>query len=133
MKSTKELINQIKSSSNLCFLKDKDFKCPQIHYYLSDLLREYGISGMEFIKKLNLDRSYGYQILNGNRRPSREILIQAAMLLGLNLEETQRLLKIGKREVLYPRVKRDAIAIYSLEKGLCLEEYWELLDAYEES
>lgn len=130
MKDTKELLNRIREKKDVEFLKEKDFKCPQVHYYLSDLLQEREMSKIDFITKINLERGYGYQILNGNRRPSREILIRIAVLLKLNLEETQRLLKIGERQVLYPRVKKDAIAIYAIEKGLEIEEYWGLLDAY---
>lgn len=131
MKSTKELVKKIKSldRQDRDFLNDNDFKCPQIQYYLSDLLREHNISCVEFIQQMNLERGYGYQILNGNRKPSREILIRTAILLRLNLEETQRLLKIGKRNILYPRVKEDAVTIFSIENHLSLSEYLELLDA----
>ncbi|MDD6491902.1 MAG: hypothetical protein PUG54_06740 [Firmicutes bacterium] len=134
MKETKELINQIKNRNekDLDFLDEKDFQCPQIHYYLLDILRENEMSNAEFFMKLNLERSYGYQLLNGRRKPSRELLIRTAILFHFSLEETQRLLKIGNREVLYPRVKKDALAIFVIEKGLQLSEYQELLDAYEE-
>lgn len=134
MKSTKELLSRIKKSdkNDLGFLADKDFKCPQIRYYLADLLKEHNISSAEFIRQMNLERSYGYQILNGNRKPSREILIKTAVLFGLTMEETQRLLKIGGRSVLYPRMKEDAIAIFSIEKGLSLAEYQELADREKE-
>lgn len=133
MKMTKELINKIKSAKkgDISFWNEQDFKCPQIHYYLADLLKESGVSNAEFIRELHLERSYGYQVLNGTRRPTREILICAAILLGLDFEETQRLLNIGKRQALYPRVKKDAIVIYSLDKGLRLEEYRDLLEAVE--
>lgn len=134
MKSTEELIDQLKKSSKktLDFLESKDFVCPKIHYYLADILRSNGMSSREYIMKMNLDRSYGYQLLNGNRKPSREILIRTAILFHFDLEETQRLLKIGKREILYPRVRKDAIAIFAIEKQLSLLEYQELEDAYEE-
>lgn len=134
MKSTEELIDQLKKfgRKNLGFLESKDFVCPKIHYYLADILRSNGMSNREYIDQMNLERSYGYQLLNGNRKPSREILIQTAILFHFDLGETQRLLKIGKREILYPRVKKDAIAIYAIEKQLSLLEYRELEDAYEE-
>lgn len=134
MKSTEELIDQLKKSGKktLDFLESKDFVCPKIHYYLADILRSNGMSSREYIMKMNLDRSYGYQLLNGNRKPSREILIRTAILFHFDLEETQRLLKIGKREILYPRVRKDAIAIFAIEKQLSLLEYQELEDAYEE-
>lgn len=134
MKDTGDLIEQLKNRNrkDMSFLEDKDFKCPEIQYYLADLLRSHEMSGVEYIKKMNLDRSYGYQLLNGRRKPSRDMLIRTAILFQLSLEETQRLLKIGNREVLYPRVRKDAIAVFVIEKGLSLSEYQELTDAYEE-
>ena len=134
MKDTIEIVNKITNSNrnNMNFLDDADLYCPQIHYYLADILRTHEISNKDYIKALNLDRCYGYQLLNGRRKPSREHLIQTAILLHLGLEETQRLLKIGHREVLYPRVKKDAIAVFAIDKGLDLSEYQELVGAYEE-
>lgn len=134
MKSTKELIKKIRNrdKNDLGFLTDKDYKCPQIHYYLADLLNEHHISSAEFIRQMNMERGYGYQILNGNRKPSREVLIKTAILLQLSLNETQRLLKIGNRNILYPRVKKDAVAVFSIEKGLSLSEYQELMAAHAE-
>ena len=114
------------------FLEDPDFTCPRFHYYLADLLRERQMSPQEYFRLQNLERSYGYQILNGRRKPSRELLIRTAILLKMELEEAQRLLKIGNREILYPRVKRDALAIYAIEKKLSLLQYQELLEEYEE-
>lgn len=133
MKNTNELINRIKDwkKEELSFLQDKEFRSPEIQYYLADLIRRHEMSNAQYIQKMNLERSYGYQLLNGRRKPSRELLIRTAILLRLDLEQTQRLLKIGGREVLYPRVKKDAIAVYAIEKGLEMWEYQELLDAYE--
>lgn len=133
MKNTNELINRIKDwkKEELSFLQDKEFRSPEIQYYLADLIRSHEMSNAQYIQKMNLERSYGYQLLNGRRKPSRELLIRTAILLRLDLEQTQRLLKIGGREVLYPRVKKDAIAVYAIEKGLEMWEYQELLDAYE--
>lgn len=134
MKDTIEIVNKITNCdrNDPAFLDDADMYCPQIHYYLADLLRAHEMSNKEYIKALNLERSYGYQLLNGRRKPSREHLIQTAILLHLELEETQRLLKIGHREVLYPRVKKDAIVVFAIDKKLDLSEYQELMDAYEE-
>lgn len=133
MKNTNELINRIKDwkKEELSFLQGKEFRSPEIQYYLADLIRRHEMSNAQYIQKMNLERSYGYQLLNGRRKPSRELLIRTAILLRLDLEQTQRLLKIGGREVLYPRVKKDAIAVYAIEKGLEMWEYQELLDAYE--
>lgn len=130
MKKTTQLLHRIKNASknDLSFLEDKDFKDVSLPYYLCDLLAAHHMSKIQYILDMNLDRTYGYQILNGRRRPTRELLIETAMLLQLDLEQTQRLLKIAQRNVLYPRVKTDAVAIFALEKKLNLEEYRELMD-----
>lgn len=60
------------------------------------------------------------------------MLLQTAILFHLDYAKTQRLLKIGKREVLYPRVRKDALTIFALENNLSLQEYQVLLESYEE-
>ncbi len=132
MKTTNELLQKIRNmkKNDIGLFTDKDFTSPQIHFYLTDLLYKHGVSNMDFITKMNLERSYGYQILNGRRKPSRELLIKTSIFLHLNLDETQRLLKIGNREILYPRIREDAIAIFTIEKKLSLSEYQELMDNY---
>lgn len=130
MKSTEELVHQIKSlePADVRKLGEKDYTCPSITVYVNDLLIEHRMEKKEVIRRLRLDRSYGYQILNGTRKPSRNQLIRLAVLLHLSLEETNRLLKIGRKEILYPRIAEDAVAILALEKKLSLEEYEELLE-----
>lgn len=133
MKNTSELLQKIRKmkKSDINLLTGKDFSSPRIHFYLTDLLREHEISNIDFFNKMELERSYGYQILNGRRKPPRELLVKTAIFLRLNLEETQRLLKIGCREILYPRIRTDAIAIFVIEKKLSLAEYQELMDNYQ--
>ena len=52
----------------------------------------------------------------------------ALFLLGLGLEETNRLLKIGRKEILYPRIREDAAAIFAIEKRLPLSQFDELME-----
>lgn len=132
MKNTSELLREIKKmkKNDIGLLAGRDFSSPQIHFYLTDLLCGHDISNIDFFNKMGLERSYGYQILNGRRKPSRELFVKTAIFLRLNLEETQRLLKIGSREILYPRIRTDAIAIFVIEKKLSLAEYQELMDRY---
>lgn len=135
MKDTAELFHRIKAcdGNDIRFIEGKEFECPKIEIYLAGLFYERNIKVKEVIRHLNLERTYGYQIFNGTRHPSRDILIRIALLLGLNLEETQRLLKIGGKNILYPRVRKDAVAIFALEKGYSPEEYELLLQEVEES
>ena len=130
MKSTDELISQIKAQKkkDRAFLGQKEYACPPISTYLCDVLAERHLETKEVIRRLGLERSYGYQMFNGTRKPTRIMLIRLAVLLGMSLEETNRLLKIGRKEILYPRIREDAAVIFAVEKKMSLEEMDELLD-----
>lgn len=133
MKATDELLHQIKEQKvqDISFLKEKEYSCPPIHLYLQTLLMERGFRVRDVIWQLNVDRTYGYQMFNGIRKPTRVFLIRLAVLLGLSVEETNRLLKIGRKEILYPRIREDAAAIFAIEKSMRLEqldELWERLE-----
>lgn len=75
-----------------------------------------------------LNQIYGYQIFDGKRKkPSRNKLIQLIFGMGLDITDSQRLLKIAGVNELYPRVKRDSIIIFALNKKISLSECDELL------
>lgn len=130
MKSTNELIHQIKEqkTEDSSFLYQKDYACPSIHIYLNDLLHSHGKEIRQVIRQLNIERTYGYQMFNGTRKPTRHFLLRLAVLLGLSLDETNRLLKIGHKEILYPRIRTDAAVIFAIEKKWSLEKLDALLE-----
>ena len=131
MKSTQELLNQIQSreKEDPSFLLGPDYACPPAAIYMCGLLAERGLTTKDAILALGLDKSYGYQLFNGNRRPTRAVLIRLAVLLGLDLAGTNRLLQIGGRAPLYPRVREDAAVIFAIEKHLPLEQLDALTEA----
>lgn len=94
----------------------------EVGIYLEQLMEEKGVTRKEMVRKLNLDESYGRKLFGGQRIPTRKILLQCAFLLKLNLKDTQRLLEIGCKPRLYPRVRRDAALIHGIEKNMTLEE-----------
>ena len=79
-----------------------------------------------------MSKSYGYQILRGERVPGRDILLRTALALGLSLKETQRLLAVGGCGALYPRVRRDAAVIFALNQKMSLLQAEELLSSLPE-
>ena len=95
--------------------------------YLNGLLREHRLSVQDVVVKCCLDRSYGYQLFNGTRRPTRDFLLRLALLLRLGEAQVQRLLKIAGRQPLYARSRRDAAVLYALTHSLTLEGTQELL------
>ena len=64
--------------------------------------------------------------------PGRDILLRTALLLGMPLRDTQRLLAIGRCGTLYPRVRRDAAIIFALHQRMTLLETEDLLTSLPE-
>ena len=128
MISTQELEHQIRESREPSALAGNAFLVPDLAAHLSGLLHSCGFTVQDVVVGCNLDRSYGYQLFNGTRRPTRNFLLRLALLLHLPEEETQRLLKIAGRQPLYARSRRDAVILYALAHGLTAEETGELLD-----
>ena len=83
------------------------------------------------IARAQIDRTYGHQLFNGTRKPSRDKVIQLAFGLGLDVEETQRLLRAASKNALYPRVRRDAVVIYALKEHWRMTDVQEALDRYQ--
>lgn len=121
MKDTDELMGMIKQHGATYFSKEKNFNI-EVGIYLECLMEDKGISRKDVVHRLNLEESYGRKIFGGQRQPTRKILIQCAFLLSLSLDETQRLLDIGQKARLYPRVRYDAAIIYGLEKNMNLDQ-----------
>lgn len=90
--------------------------------YLNELLRKQHISIPEIVTETVLSKSFVYQIFNGERNPGRDILLRISFAMHLSLKETQQLLRLGEKNTLYPRVRRDAAIICCIEQGLSLEE-----------
>ncbi len=82
--------------------------------YLNSLIRASALSNAKIISLSNIERTYYYQILNGTRTPGKDKVIALALVLKLDLEKTNRLLKLSKNASLYPKIKRDAVIIYCL-------------------
>ena len=121
MKETDEILGLIKEEGAAYFTKDRGGKV-EVGLYLEKLIEEHGMKKKEVVRKLNLEESYARKLFGGQRIPTRKILLQCAFLLSLNLADTQRLLDIGQKPRLYPRIRYDAAIIYGLEEKMSLEE-----------
>lgn len=102
-------------------------KAPNIHILLNKHIMEKNAQHADIIRALNLERSHGYQILNGRRVPTRDQLIKICLFLRLDFDEVQRMLKTAKKEVLYARDMTDAKIIYSIEHDLGYEAACEFI------
>lgn len=122
-----DLMRAIQTATDPSFLASEQFSSPTSAFYLCRLLDEKHWQIRAAIRACHLERSYGYQIFNGTRPPTRTILLRLALVLALDIEETQKMLILNNKAVLYPRRRFDAAVLYGLSHRLALEETDELL------
>lgn len=123
-KTTEELLkilSNIHSASDLhsfsAELAQKEKKTSFSEYLLSKM-QEKDISPGRLWELSQIQRNYGYQILNGTKAPGRDKVIALCLSLSLSLEDAQRALTLANTGPLYARRTRDSILIFCLEKGL---------------
>lgn len=135
-KQTDELLKELGNTSdiNQYLSTNRDELIEQnVAKYLNELLeKKENLTKSKIIKSTSLSESYIYDIFRGEKsNPSRNKLLQIAFAMSLDLETTQKLLKIAKVGILYPRIKRDSIIIFALNKNLDFFECENLLEQAE--
>lgn len=102
--------------------------CPDFCSVIAAHIKEKGLARSMLIRRMNIERTYGYQLLNGHRRPTRNHVIQMGLLLGLDIDSFQRLLKIAKKKPLYVRDLFDARVFFAIKHKMdydsALEFIW---------
>ncbi|MDR1237927.1 MAG: hypothetical protein LBK28_06780 [Propionibacteriaceae bacterium] len=93
---------------------DEDFLDPDIRDFFDDLFRETMQRRSAVIRDANISRTYGYQLMDGNRVGSRDYYLSIAVAMKLDLRTTQRLLAVTKSGGLHPLIKRDAALIFAI-------------------
>ena len=126
-KQTDELLKELDNTSdiNQYLSTNRDELIEQnVAKYLNELLEE-----RDNLTSTSLSESYVYEIFRGEKcNPSRNKLLQIAFAMNLDLDSTQKLLKIANVGILYPRIKRDSIIIFALNKKLDFFECEDLLE-----
>lgn len=120
-------INSTKELRSLAAETESKYGKLSFSEYICEQLSASGLSASELIQNAELQRNYGYQILNGTRKPGRNKVISLALALRLSLDETQRALMIAGEGALYPKNARDTILIFAINKKLSVSVTNELL------
>ncbi len=123
-KSTSQLLNSLTNSDDIIgFLEmnDKEILRETLPQCLSRLLAEKNLSVAHVAEKSGRG-DYAYKIFNGNKNPTRDVLISIAVGMGLTLPETQLVLRLAKFAYLDPRNKRDSIFIFAINKRLDINQ-----------
>ncbi|MCL2773689.1 MAG: hypothetical protein FWD71_10100 [Oscillospiraceae bacterium] len=129
IRTSKMLANLLKTNNIVSFIKNNNdnMETRSLTDYLRDLCNEKGVVQEHIILRSDIDRTYGHQIFRGLHSPSRDKTIQLAFGFGLNVEETQVLLRHANHNALYPKLKRDAVIIFCLNRNKTVVETQELL------
>ena len=96
----------------------KQMETHKFDKYIQNICKEKKMVRAHVINRAEIDKSLGYQIFNGIRKPTRDKALQIAIALELDYKETQKLLTIAKKHVLHPKIKRDAVIIHAIENKL---------------
>lgn len=131
MKNTTKLLAELRNAKSFVGFTDKNaevFAEDSISEYLQKLCHEKDIGQAYVIKRSGIDRTYGCQLFNGRRTPSRDKLIQLGFGFPLALSELQMMLRMAGKSQLYPKIKRDAAIIYGLNNNYTITQMQELLE-----
>lgn len=98
--------------------------------YINEILLEKDLEKSDIIRDAQIPRTYAYQIFQGSKQAGRDKILQLAIAMKLNLEETNRLLTVAHHNHLYAKQQRDAILIFGISKQYSLMQINELLDEF---
>lgn len=127
-KTTNELLELLSAMKSEASLQDfsnelkESEKRISFPAYLLEKMQEKELTPARLWELAQIQRNYGYQILNGTKVPGRDKVIALCLSLSLTLEETQRALILADAGALYARRTRDSILIFSLQKGLSVSD-----------
>lgn len=85
------------------------------------------LARVDIIKAAHLNLTFGYQILSGTRKASRDKLVQLSFGMGLDIDEASHMLELRGFARLRPDRRRDAVIGWHLAHGRPLAECDDLL------
>ena len=121
--STDELLQLLFKERDLeKFLQrnESSYLDPSFSEYLTGWCKAHQEVPEQLIRRANLEKSFGHQLFSGKRKPSRDTVIQLAFAMQASVAQAQEMLKVARKSVLYPRIKRDTVIIYCLHNRVSL-------------
>lgn len=114
---TEKLLEELLDAPNPDAFADKhSFEQRDLGSYLTQLVTEKGLKRSEVVRAAGLDATFGYQIFKGQRKPSRNKVLQLIFALSCSLREANRVLKAAGHNELYCKDRRDAIIIFCISR-----------------
>lgn len=98
---------------------------PELAVVLNRFIDDRKMKKSDVIRMINVDRNYGYQVLNGKRTPTRNFIIQTSLILKLSIDEMNYLLQLAGKSPLYVRNLVDARVFYAINHHM---DYYDAVD-----
>lgn len=116
MKDTNEIIN------NITNLKYNDYEFEPLYLYLSKLIIEKGFKINEVKTLTNLNNSTGHAYFNGTRIFKRNTLLSILIVIKINLNEINNILKKNNYSTLYAKNEFDFYIIKGLKTNQSINQ-----------
>lgn len=131
---TEELTAELKLTKDIEDYLDFDELAPvSLAEYINALVENKKTKLSIVARKAHMSSSYLYKLSEGKRKsPTRNKALQICFGLGLNIDESNELLKLAGVGVLYSKIARDSIIMFCLEKKHSILKCEELLEKYKE-
>ncbi len=132
---TENLMDELRDSSNVySYISKYNTDFPNISFidFIALVIEKKHLKKSQVVKATGLQRNYAYQLMSGKKNPSRDKVLTFAFGLCLDLEDTQKFLRVAQFNLLYPKQKRDSIIIYALCNSYTLDQTNFLLDENKE-
>jgi hypothetical protein len=98
-----------------------------IRAFFDELFENTKLRKSDVIRKANIARTYGYQLMDGQRLGKRDYYLNIALAMSLDFKMTQRLLAVTRAGGLHSLIKRDAAVIYAIHHGYSCEKTYDFL------
>ena len=109
----KSLKKVLKDNEDYIIDEDKKFSC-----YVKDLIKERGLTIKDVIYNTGESENYGRKIISQEKTTKdRNLIIRICVASKLNVQETNRALKLYGMKGLYAKDKRDAVIMIEINKG----------------
>ncbi len=120
--TTEQIMSRIEASPSSFAAHELDhIHDVQFKDYLKEIMEKYHCTPSQLIIRTCLSKPFIYQILKGKRLPGRDMVLRISLSIGADMKETQRLLTLAGKGILYPKVRRDAAILCCIESRKSLD------------
>lgn len=113
------------------FIRENANKDSSFREFYSRYIGEKNVGVPDILKRSCVSRNYIYNILNGDREPSRDKILALCIAAGMNFAETDRALELAGERRIYPKDERDVRIAIMINQGIKdVEEVNMMLESY---